>query len=160
MGDLASDYKRKFLVIVDDSKESVRAASFAAHRVHRTGGTVVLLAIIETEDFSQFLGVEDVMRAEAREAAEQLLDARQARIADIGDIRTETLIREGNPREAIEKVVADDPAIAILVLAASSSKEGPGPLITEFVARSTGGLPVVVTIIPASMTDAQIIGGS
>jgi nucleotide-binding universal stress UspA family protein len=100
------------------------------------------------------------MRAEAREAAEQLLDARQARIADIGDIRTETLIREGNPREAIEKVVADDPAIAILVLAASSSKEGPGTLITEFVARSTGGLPVVVTIIPASMTDAQIIGVS
>jgi nucleotide-binding universal stress UspA family protein len=155
-----ADYKRKFLVIVDDSKESARAASFAAHRVHRTGGTVVLLAIIETEDFSQFLGVEDVMRAEAREAAEQWLDARQARIADIGDIRTETLIREGTPRDAIEQVIADDPAIAILVLAASASKDGPGPLITEFVARSTGNLPVVVTIIPASMTDEQIVGVS
>ncbi len=158
MADLETDYKRKFLVLVDDTKESARAVSFAANRVRRTGGTVVLLAVIETQDFAQFLGVEDVMRAEAREAAERMLDTRRARIADIGDIRTETVIREGSMREQIEKVIAGDPAIGILVLAASSSKEGPGPLITDFAARSgISALPVLVTIIPGTMTDEQII---
>ena len=75
----SDSYRRKFLVLVDESKESERAVTFAAHRVKRTGGTVVLLAMIETQDFSQFLGVEEVMRAEAREAAERMLEARRAR---------------------------------------------------------------------------------
>lgn len=156
--DLENPYRRKFLVVLDDTLESDRAVTFAAHRINRTGGTVVLLSVIETQDFQQFLGVEDVMRAEAREEAERLLDARKARIAQIGSIRTETVIREGDRLEAIEQLIADDPGIAILVLAASSSKEGPGPLITAFATRAgTTSLPVIVTIIPGNMTDEQII---
>ena len=64
-----NEYKRKFLVLIDDTAESDRAVTFAAHRVKRTGGTLVLLAVIETADFQQFLGVEEVMRAEARQEA-------------------------------------------------------------------------------------------
>ena len=67
------DYKRKFLVVVDDTPECDRAVAFAAYRVRRTGGTVVLLAVIESADFQHWLGVEDVMRAEALEEAERLL---------------------------------------------------------------------------------------
>ena len=48
--------------------------------------------------------------------------------------------------------------IGILVLAAASGKDGPGPMITEFAARSgISALPVLVTIIPGSMTDEQIV---
>lgn len=152
------EYKRKFLVLIDDTAESDRAVTFAAHRVKRTGGTVVLLSVIETADFQQFLGVEDVMRAEARESAERLIDARIARIGDIGAIRTETAIREGDPISAIEALIAEDPGIAILVLAASSSKEGPGPLVTAFAGRSgSGALPILITIVPSSMSDEQIV---
>ena len=158
MAEHEQSYKRKFLVVVDETPESDRAVTFAAHRVKRTGGTVVLLSVIETQDFAQFLGVEEVMRAEAREAAERLLDARLARIAEIGEIRTETAIREGDMREEIERLVASDHGIGILVLAASNAKEGPGALITDFASRSGGSaLPVIVTIIPGTMSDEQII---
>ena len=153
-----SEYKRKFLVVIDDSKESDRAVIFAAHRVRRTGGTVVLLKVIETQDFAQFIGVEEVMRAEAREAAEQLIDAKRARIGDIGDIRTETVIREGDLVSQINQVISGDPGIGILVLAASNSKDGPGPLVTSFATRAgQAALPVIVTIIPGTMTDEQIV---
>ena len=153
-----NEYKRKFLVVIDDTPECDRAVTFAAHRVKRTGGTVVLLSVIDSADFQQFLGVEEVMRAEAREEAERLLDQRIARIAAIGDIRTETVIREGRPIEEIEKLIAQDPGIGILVLAASTSPEGPGPLVTAFATRSGGGaLPILVAIVPGSMTDEQII---
>jgi nucleotide-binding universal stress UspA family protein len=152
------NYKRKFLVVIDDTPQSDRAISFAAHRVKRTGGTVVLLAVIETQDFTQFLGVEEVMRAEAREAAERLIDARLARIAQIGDIRTETVIREGDLMSEIARLISADPGIGILVLAASNSKEGPGQLVTDFATRAgNAALPVIVTIIPGTMTDEQII---
>ncbi|MHB1110026.1 MAG: universal stress protein [Devosia sp.] len=157
--DIENEYKRKFLVVIDDTPECDRAVTFAAHRVKRTGGTVVLLSVIDSADFQQFLGVEEVMRAEAREEAERLLDVRIARIAAIGgDVRTETVIREGDPLREIERLIAEDPAIAILVLAASTSNEGPGPLVTAFASRSGGGaLPILVAIVPGSMTDEQIV---
>jgi nucleotide-binding universal stress UspA family protein len=154
----ADEYKRKFLVVIDDSAECDRAVTFAANRVKRTGGTVVLLAVIDSADFQQFLGVEEVMRAEAREAAERLLDQRIARIARIGNIRTETVISEGQVIEEIERVVIADPGIAVLVLAASAGKEGPGHLVTSFASRTgANSLPVLVTIVPGSMTDEQIV---
>jgi nucleotide-binding universal stress UspA family protein len=154
-----SEYKRKFLVVIDESKEADRAISFAANRVKRTGGTVVLLSVIDSQDFTQFLGVEDVMRAEAREEAERLLDTKRARIGQIGEgIRTETVIREGSLVGEIERLVAEDPGIAILVIAAAGGKEGPGPLVSSFATRAgQAALPVIVTIIPGTMTDEQIV---
>jgi nucleotide-binding universal stress UspA family protein len=148
-------YKRKFLVLIDESPECDRAVSFAAHRVRRTGGTLVLLSVIDTQDFNQFIGVADAMRAEARNEAERNLDARIARLAEIGQIRTETVIREGTPAEAIEALVAADPGIAILVLAAGINDKGPGPLIQHFVGHNR--LHILVTIVPPAMTDAEIV---
>lgn len=149
------DYSRKFLVLVDESPECDRAVSFAAHRVNRTGGTLVLMSVIDSEDFGQFIGVGDVMRAEARDEAERILDARIARIAQIGQIRTETVIREGRPAEAIEAVIAGDPGIGILVLAAGLGDKGPGPLVTHFAAHNR--LHILVTIVPGAMTEAEIV---
>ena len=150
-----SGYTRKFLVLVDESAECDRAVSFAAHRVKRTGGTLVLMSVIDSEDFGQFIGVAETMRAEARNEAERNLDARIARIEQIGQIRTETVIREGRPAEAIEAVVAADPGIGILVIAAGQGDKGPGPLINHFVGHSR--LHILVTVVPAAMTDEEIV---
>ena len=149
------DYSRKFLVLIDESRECDRAVSFAAHRVKRTGGTLVLLSVIDSEDFGQFIGVADAMRAEARDEAERLLDTRIARIRDIGQIRTETAIREGRPEEAIEQLITEDTGIGILVLAAGQSDKGPGPLVTHFAAHNR--LHILVTIVPGAMTDEEIV---
>ena len=151
-----SEYKRKFLVVIDETPECERALTFAAYRVKRTGGTVVLLSIIQKPEFIG-LGVEDVLRAEAVEEAERNLDARLARIKDIGDVRSESVIREGEGAEEIENVIDQDRDIAILVLAASTSSEGPGPLVTHFANRANA-LPIPLTIVPGRMSDEEIIG--
>jgi nucleotide-binding universal stress UspA family protein len=153
MADLG--YSRKFLVVIDDSPECDRAVSFAAHRVRRTGGALVLMSVIDSADFDQFIGVADTMRAEARHDAERTLDGRIARIAQIGAIRTETVIREGTAVEAIEQVVAEDPGIAILVLAAGQGDKGPGPLVMHFVGHNR--LHILLTVVPGAMTDEEII---
>ena len=150
-----SEYKRKFLVVIDETEECERALTFAAYRVKRTGGTVVLMSIIQKPEFIG-LGVEDVLRAEAVEEAERLLDARLARIKDIGDVRSESVIREGEGAEEIEKVIDQDRDIAILVLAASTSTEGPGPLVLHF-ANHANALPIPLTVVPGRMSDEEII---
>lgn len=158
MAEPQTEYKRKFLVVIDDTPESDRAVTFAAYRVRRTGGTVVLLTVIEPIESQQWLGVDDVLRAEARDRAEDLIDRRIARIGKVGAVRTETVIREGRAPEVIDQLLIDDPAIAVLVLGASKSGDGPGPLVTAFVNRTAGGaLPVIVTIVPAGLSDEQIV---
>ena len=149
------EYKRKFLVLIDETEECDRALTFAAWRVKRTGGTVVLMTVVQPPEFIG-LGVEDVLRAEAVEEAERNLDARLARIKEIGDVRAESVIREGNGPEQIEEVISTDHDIAILVLAASKQAEGPGPLVTHFAARANA-LPVPLTIVPGRMSDEEII---
>lgn len=150
------EYKRKFLVIIDDTEECDRAVTFAAYRVRRTGGTVVLMGVIEPDDFQHWLGVEKIMRAEALEEVERLLDLRTARIATIGKIKVETVVREGRKAEEIEKLIDEDKDIAILVLAAGTSSEGPGPLVSAFASRGATALPIPVTIIPGGLSDDQI----
>ena len=149
------EYKRKFLVVIDETDECERALTFAAYRVKRTGGTVVLMSVIQKPEFIG-LGVEDVLRAEAIEQAERNLDARLARIRDIGDVRSESVIREGEAAEEIERVIDEDRDIAILVLAASTSGEGPGPLVMHFAGRANA-LPIPLTVVPGRMSDEEII---
>jgi len=150
-----TEYKRKFLVVIDETPECERALTFAAYRVKRTGGTVVLMSVIQKPEFIG-LGVEDVLRAEAVEEAERNLDVRLARIRDIGEVRSESVIREGSAAEEIEHVIDQDRDIAILVLAASTSGEGPGPLVTHFANRANA-LPIPLTIVPGRMSDEEII---
>ena len=56
----------------------------------------------------------------------------------------------------IERVIAADPGIAILVLAASTSNEGPGPMVNYFASRAHT-LPIPLTVVPGRMSDEEII---
>ncbi len=58
---------RKFLVVLDDSRECLNAMRFAALRASHTGGGVQILSIIQPEEFGTWIGVADLMREEARE---------------------------------------------------------------------------------------------
>jgi hypothetical protein len=65
------------------------------------------------------------------------------------------VIREGDPAEQILDVIDKDPDIAVLVLAASSGPEGPGPIITTM-AETVGSFPIPVTVISGDLSDADI----
>ena len=68
-------HKRKYLVVVDDTEECERAVYWATKRANRTASQVVMLRVIEIADRNQqWLGVADIMQAEAMEAANAALD--------------------------------------------------------------------------------------
>jgi len=115
-----------------------------------------MLRIIETEDQNQqWLGVADIMRAEAHEDANAALDRAAGRANGIAAITPERAIREGDPIEQLLDVIEHDVDIAMLVLAASPGAEGPGPLVTT-VANTVGSFPVPVIIVPGDLSDSAI----
>jgi nucleotide-binding universal stress UspA family protein len=149
-------HKPKCLVIVDDTAEWDRAVYYASRWAVRVGGGVVMLRVIETEDQNQqWLGVADIMRAEAHEEADAALDRASGRANGIAAITPERVIREGESTEQLLDVIEKDVDIAMLVLAANPGPEGPGPIIT-IMAKTVGTFPIPVTIVPGNLTDEEI----
>lgn len=149
-------HKPKCLVIVDDTAEGDRAVHYASRWAIRAGGSVVMLRIVEVENQNQqWLGVADIMRAEAIEEANTALDRASGRANGIAAITAERVIREGDPTEQMIDVIDKDVDITMLVLAANPGPEGPGPIITAM-ANAVGTFPVPVIIVPGDLTDAQI----
>jgi nucleotide-binding universal stress UspA family protein len=151
-------HKPKCLVIVDDTAEWDRAVYYASRWAVRVGGGVVMLRVIETEDRNQqWLGVADIMKAEADEIANAALDRAAGRANGVAAITPERVIREGDPSEQILDVIDKDVDISMLVLAASVGPEGPGPIITAL-AKTVGTFPIPVTVVPGNLTDGDIDG--
>jgi nucleotide-binding universal stress UspA family protein len=149
-------HKAKYLVVVDDTPECDRAMYYASRRAARVGVSVVLLRIIETRDHGQqWLGVADIMRAEAHEEATAMLATFAARSNGIAGITPECVIREGEVAEEILKLIEEDEDISVLVLAAGIDTEGPGPLVSSLGATA-GAFPIPVAIVPGHLTDEEL----
>ncbi|MEM1383862.1 MAG: universal stress protein [Pseudomonadota bacterium] len=146
---------RKFMVVVDGTPECQNAMRFAAHRAAKTGGGVIMLYVIEPEDFQHWMGVAEVMRAEAREQAEDRLTELADELRALTGITPEFAIREGKRAEEVLALISEDPEIGVLVLGAGEG-EGPGPLVTQLVGRMGGRMPVPVTVVPGSLSLERI----
>jgi nucleotide-binding universal stress UspA family protein len=146
----------KFLVVIDETPECDRAVYFASRRALRTGASVIMLRVIETHDRNQqWLGVADIMRAEAHEEANSVLDRHAARISSITGVMPERVIREGDKAEEMLKLIDEDEDIAVLILAAGVGKEGPGPLVTSL-AKTAGEFPIPVALVPGHLSDEDL----
>jgi nucleotide-binding universal stress UspA family protein len=146
----------KFMVVIDDTPECDRALYFASRRALRIGASVLMLRVIEMHDRNQqWLGVADIMRAEAHEEANAALDRCAARASSISGRMPERVIREGEKAEEILKLIEEDEDVAVLILAASSNQEGPGPLVSSL-AKTAGSFPIPVAIVPGHLSDEDL----
>jgi nucleotide-binding universal stress UspA family protein len=148
--------RNKFLVVVDDTPECKKAIRFASHRARNVGGTVTLLTVIEPPGFMHWMGVGEVMREEARQEAEQLLQSLASEVHADAGIMPEFAIREGHKKDELLALIEEDPDIRILVLAASPESAGPGPLVHSLAGEMSGSFRIPVTVVPGSLTDEQI----
>ena len=147
--------ERIFLVVVDETEEMRIALRYAALRAFHTGGKVALLAVIEPPGVQLSKGVEERIEEERREEAEKLITALTAEVKGTCGAMPIVYIREGRRREELLALISEEPSISVLVLAAGTGQEGPGPLITALIGR-TGQLRVPITIVPGSLSDDQI----
>ncbi len=151
-----SDRPRKFLVVVDKTAECMIALRFAARRAQHTGGRVIMLCVAQPADFQEWKGVEEIMKDEAHQEAEGLIYNAAKLVNELTGIMPELVIMAGRPDECLNELLQSDKDISILVLAASTAKEGPGPLVSMF--ARPGAYPIPVTIVPGSLTDEVIDG--
>jgi nucleotide-binding universal stress UspA family protein len=144
---------RKFLVVVDKTPECKVAVRFAARRAQHTEGRMSLLCVAPPVDVQHWQGVEEIMLDEAHRDAEALIyDAAKA-INELTGLTPELIIEHGEATDCLMALIKRDRDISILVLAAGTSKDGPGPLVKLF---ATKVQPIPVTIVPGDLADTEV----
>ena len=146
---------RVFLVVVDDSTEREVALKYACLRARNGGGRVALLRVLEPVGMIEWAGVGVLMAEERREEAEKLLSGLGAQVQEITGGLPILLIREGEPRDELLALLEEDPRISILVLA-SATGSGPGPLISALTGRYASRVRVPMTIVPGGLEDKEL----
>lgn len=150
------DDSRTFLVVVDDTEEMRAALRYACRRARNTNGRVALLRVIEPVEFQHFATVGELMREEARQDAEQLMQRLATEVFEVSGQMPVLYVREGHPRDELIRLMDEEPVIRVLVLAAGTGTEGPGPLISALCGKFSSKLHIPLTIVPGSLSDAAI----
>ncbi len=146
---------RKFLVVLDDSRECLNAMRFAAMRAAHTNAGVEILSIIPPDEFNHWIGVGDLMREEARERIHAHFEVFAKWMRDKQGVDPELVIREGEPAAEILAQVQEDPDVGVLVLGAATDRKGPGPLVTQMT-KNAGVLPIPLTIVPGDLSKERL----
>lgn len=150
------DTPRIFLVVIDGSVELSVALTYACRRARACGGRVALLYVMEPTEFQGWRAVEERMREERRVEAEQVLQRHAKEVHRRTGALPVLYLREGERAEELLRLIEEDPSISILVLAAGTGPEGPGPLVTYLASSGLNKLRIPVTIVPGGLSDERI----
>lgn len=149
-------HRPKFMVVVDKTPECGRAVHFAARRASRTGSSMIMLAVVEPPDNFEWIGVGEAMVEEARAEAEKRLDEAAKEARGAAGVEPEQVLRVGGRAETIARLIDEDEDISFLVLAAGTSKDGPGPLVSMLAGKASSTFPIPIVIVPGSLSDEEI----
>jgi nucleotide-binding universal stress UspA family protein len=146
---------RSYLVVVDETGEADVALRYAARRAARTGGSVLILAVVPPQEFVQWGGVQAAMEEEARLRAEAMGLQAASAIDEEAGVERSVLVRHGEPVKAITELLKEREDVAALVLGAAA-EGGPGPLVAHFSGAVAGTLPCPLVIVPGRLSDEAL----
>ncbi len=147
---------RIFLVVIDDTDDWRAALRFACRRAEHTSGRVALLRVVEPAEFQHWMAVEQVIREERRQEAEQLLQRVARDVIELTSTLPVLHLREGDLRDEMMKLIEQEPTLSILVLGANPGKEGPGPLVQYLTGKGMGRMRIPLTIVPGGLSPDEI----
>lgn len=144
-----------YLVIVDETPECELALRFAARRARRTGEDLAIAHVIRPPQFVQWGRVQDMIAAEAEEAAAATLAAAAREAEALLGRPVATVLLHGKPADAVTAHLRDHPEIRSLVLA-TAARGRPGPLVEHFAGERAGTLPCLVILVPGGLDAAAL----
>ncbi len=144
-----SDVEPGVYILVDDGSDEFDATLLFAARVAQADHAHLgILRILDRNDFMHWGGITEMMEKEVRQEAEKRLWVAAQKVNEISGSIPVLFLEEGNPKEVIPRITAENPGIKRLVLGATTSGSGPGPLVSYFTGKGVADLGVPITIVP------------
>ncbi len=146
--------KRKgvYLIVVDESEELTMALDYACQFANAEGGYVALLYVVEQVFVQNWQNIEDRVRQEMRQKAEQVIWDAAGLVKEKTGAVPMVFIEEGDCSDIVVQTLEDNNNIVSLILAASAHSSNPGPLVTYFSGKGVSRIPVPLMIIPGHLT--------
>jgi len=149
---------RYILVIADNSPEMKIALEYACARSKKTGRKIMIATFIEPLDVLTTKGVTEIMKNEAREEAEKLLQKTARVVKDKTGEMPALAIREGDTIAELKKLIEEEININVLVLAAKSDTKDKdsNSIINSLVSQEITNMRVPVMIVPGNFSKDHI----
>jgi hypothetical protein len=145
------------LVIADESEEFPDALIYAGLLCRSTSWRLVMLRVIEPSDPAPWASITEEIRLQALDAAESLTQRFAAELWAECGVTAEPVLREGDLKPELRKLLAEDETIKLVVLASSAGPGGPGPLVSQLGKREgLGPRPVPVLVVPGALSREEI----
>ena len=149
---------RYILVIADDSPEMEIALEYACARSKKTSRKIIIATFIEPLDVLTTQGVTEIMKNEARDTAETLLQKAASHVKDKTDEMPALVLREGETIVELKKLIEEEKNINVLVLAANSDPKNKdsNSIINSLLSQEITNMRIPIMIVPGNFSKDHI----
>ena len=144
--------KEFLLVYVDESNEFLEAMMYACNIAKNENLGIILLFIIEGENFRHWKGVESIMKEEKKDEANEVLDKYITLIKDKYKIQVKSFIKTGEKLEVLIKIMNNKKfRVKNLVLGLAMDKIENNKIISSLTGVSRKKLTLPIIIVPGKI---------
>ena len=145
-----------FLMIVDSSQEFQAVIEHAIKMANSCDARIALLRVLHVEHTDHWQNIEDKIRSEMRAHSESLIWEASGQILRETGHFPMLCIEEGVKSDTIIDIIDRYSNISALILAADSTSNKPGPLVSYFTGKGLSRLKVPLFIVPGHLhSDVQ-----
>ncbi len=147
---------KTILCVVDSSPELGTAVRYACRLAQKLELDIALLYSLEPAAFQHWTSVQNLMREEGRQEAQNILQKWANIVEDLIGKKPVLYIREGAHKDMLLQLLEEERDICQLILAAADHADNPGPLVSAIGGKLSGTLRVPVTIVPGKLKDVDV----
>ena len=115
-----------------------------------------MLYVVDLAINAQWSKVEHLIEQEETSEAKKICRGWAQLIKDKFEIETEIILKLGNKKDEIIRLLKEDKNIRFLVLATSEDGENPGPIIKSLLSSKMRDLSIPIVLVPGSMEEKDI----
>ena len=140
------------LICVDESDEFSAAMNYACKMAKKDKCGLILLYVIEEENFRHWKGVENIMRKEQVEQAKEVLGKHILYIEKNFLLKVKSLIKKGDKLETILSVLKNKKLnIKNLILGLAMDEPDNNKIISSLTSNLRKKLTLPITIVPGNI---------
>ena len=145
--------KEIFLAVFDGTDECKSAVRYAARRAQLNNANVLIVATVDTAEFTYWLSVNSKMIDNIEKESKEMLKVLSKEIQSYSNVECSYIIEHGSKLDVVKRLIDEDEAISLLVLASNKKDKNPGVLVETI---SGDGYSIPVVVLPGNLNDDSI----
>ena len=145
--------KEVFLAVFDGTEECKSAVRYASRRAKLNNASLLIVATIDTAEFSYWLSVNNTMIDTVEKESKDMLNDLSREIHSYSDVECDYIIEHGSKLDVVKRLIENDKSISLMILASNTKDKNPGILVETI---SGAGYAIPVVVLPSNLNDDSI----